>query len=160
MAKAASAMMGARCDFELTLSHPEKPPLDYLSIRSRLRPFAGSAARVYLTDAPTYLEKARLFPACTFVVGHDTALRIVDPRFYAGPEGRDASLDEMERLGSRFLVFGRVDESGEFRDFSHEEFEHPVNGFLARTALAVRGEDFRVDISSTEVRRLSFEEFD
>jgi hypothetical protein len=160
MAEAASARMGVRCDFEMTLSHPEKPTLDYLAIQSRLSPFTGLAARVYLTDAPTYLEKARLFPACTFVVGHDTALRIVDPRFYGGQVGRDACLAELERLGIRFLIFGRVDASGEFRDFSHEEFEHPVAGFLDRTALAIRGEDFRFDISSTEVRRQSSEEFD
>lgn len=160
MAEAASARMGVRCDYEMTLSHPEKPPLDYLAIQSRLRPFNGTAARVYLTDAPTYREKARLFPGCTFVVGHDTALRIVDPRFYGGTEGRDACLAEMEREGARFLVFGRVDGSGEFRNFSPQEFEHPVSGFLTRTALAIRGEDFRLDLSSTEVRRRSNEEFD
>lgn len=160
MAEAASRLTGLRCGFEFSLFHPEKPPLDYISIRSRLKDFEKMACRLYLTNAPTYVEKARLFPGCTFVVGHDTALRIVDPRFYGGPAGRDSALDELERLGARFLVFGRVDASGEFRDFSPEEFEHPVAGFLARVATPVPSHVFRLDISSTEIRRRSDRHFD
>jgi hypothetical protein len=159
MAEAATRLAGIPCDYELSLFHPEKLPLDYIAIRSRLKAFMEKECRIYLTNAPTYLDKARLFPGCTFVVGHDTALRIVDPRFYGGPTGREAMLDELERLGTRFLVFGRVDASGEFRDFSAEEFEHPVAGFLARIATPVPGHLFRLDISSTEVRRQSGGEF-
>ncbi len=69
-------------------------------------------------------------------------------------------LDELERLGTRFLVFGRVNASGEFRDFSPEEFEHPVAGFLARVATPVPGHVFRLDLSSTEVRRRSDRRYD
>jgi hypothetical protein len=160
MADAASRLSGLPCAYELSIFHPEKLPLDYFAIRSRLKGFEPmKQCRLYLTNAPTYLDKARLFPGCTFVVGHDTAKRIVDPRFYGGPAGRDSVLDELERLGARFLVFGRVDASGEFRDFSAEEFEHPVAGFLERVATPVPGDVFRLDISSTEVRRRSGEEF-
>jgi hypothetical protein len=160
MAGAASELTGLDCGFEISLFHPEKLPLDFIAIRSRLGGFARRDCRVYLTNAPTYVEKARLFPGCTFVVGYDTALRIVDPRFYGGPPARDAMLDELERLGTRFLVFGRVDSSGEFRDFSADQFEHPVAGFLSRVASPVPGHVFRLDISSTEVRRMSGDEFD
>jgi hypothetical protein len=159
MAEAASRLAGLSCGYEISLFHPEKPPLDFIAIRSRLGGFAGHHCRLYLTNAPTYIEKARLFPGCTFVVGHDSALRIVAPRFYGGPSARDAVLEELERLGTRFLVFGRVDASGEFRDFSAEDFEHPISGFLGRVATPVPGEVFRLDISSTEVRRQSSEEF-
>jgi len=160
MAEAASRLTGLPCGYEMTVFHPEKPPLNFLAIRSRLKGFTGRSCRVYLTNAPTYLHKARIFPGCTFVLGHDTALRIVDPRFYGGPAGRDAMLDELERLGARFLVFGRVDASGEFRDFSAQEFEHPVADFLERVASPVPGHVFRLDISSTEVRRSTGLEFD
>ena len=160
MAEAASRLSGRVCSYEMSLFHPEKPPLDFLAIRSRLEGFEGRPARIYLTDAPTFVEKARLFPGCTFVVGHDTALRIVDPRFYGSVSARDAMLDELERLGTRFLVFGRVGPSGEFRDFAVEEFEHPVAGFLARVATPVPGHAFRMDVSSTEVRQGSDREYD
>ena len=160
MAEAASKLTGLRCSFEISLFHPEKPPLDFLAIRSRLEGFEGQACRLYLTNAPTYVEKARHFPGCTFAVGHDTALRIVDPRFYGGIAGRDAMLEELEGLGARFLVFGRVDASGRFRDFSHEEFEHPVSDFLARVATPIPGHAFRLDLSSTEIRARSGDDFD
>jgi hypothetical protein len=159
MAEVASRLTGWPCGYEISLFHPEKPPLDYIAIRSRLKAFERMDGRIYLTNAPTYREKARLFPGCTFVVGHDTAQRIVDPRFYGGPSGRDAMLDELERLGTRFLVFGRVDASGEFRDFSSREFEHPVAGFLERVATPVPDHVFRLDLSSTEVRRRSGEDY-
>jgi hypothetical protein len=159
MAEAASRLTGHPCGFELSLFHPEKPPLDYVAIRSRLDGFRGRAGRLYLTDAPTYIEKARLFPGCTFAVGHDTAQRIVDPRFYGGPAARDAMLDELESLGTRFLVFGRVDGSGRFRDFSPEEFDRPVAGFLGRVATPVPGHVFRMDLSSTEIRQRSGDDY-
>jgi hypothetical protein len=163
MAETAARLTGLPCCYELSLFHPEKTPLNYLAVRGRIKDFINrfrnQTCRLYLTNAPTYIEKARLFPGCTFVVGHDTALRIVDPRFYGGPAARDAMLDELERLGTRFLVFGRVDASGQFRDFSAEEFEHPVSGFLSRVATPVPGQVFRLDISSTEVRRRSEEEY-
>lgn len=152
MAEAASGLTGLPCDFEVSLFHPDKPPLDFVAIRSRLDRFAGLGARVYLTDAPTYLDKARIFPGCTFVVGHDTAIRILDPRYYGGQAGRDAVLDELEALGTRFVVFGRVDASGRFRDFDPSGFEHPVAGFARRAIRPVPEHLFRVDLSSTRVR--------
>jgi hypothetical protein len=159
MAEAASRLTGLPCGYEISLFHPEKPPLDYIAIRSRLKGFEKQTCRLYLTNAPTYVEKARLFPGCTFAVGHDTAERIVDPRFYGSPAARDAMLEELESLGARFLVFGRLDASGTFRDFSHEEFENPVAGFLSRIAVAVPGHEFRIDLSSTEIRERSDDEF-
>jgi hypothetical protein len=159
MAAAASRLAGVPCGYEISLFHPEKPPLDYIAIRSRLKGFEGQSARLYLTNAPTYVEKARLFPDCTFVVGHDTAQRIVAPRFYGGSAARDAMLDELEALGARFLVFGRVDESGRFRDFTHEEFDKPASDFLARAATPVPGHVFRMDISSTEIRARTSDDY-
>jgi len=153
MAEIASGLMGLPCSFELSLCHPEKPPLDYLAIASRLRGFADVRGWIYLTDAPTYVEKARLFPGATFVVGHDAALRILDPRFYGGPEGRDAILAELESLGTRFLIFGRLDDRREFRQISAGAFDHPaVARFLGRNTRTVPEELFRVDVSSTEIR--------
>ena len=159
MAEAASRLTGLHCDFEISLFHPDKPPLDYLAIRSRLGGFGDRETRVYLTCAPTYLEKARLFPGCTFAVGHDTAVRILEPRYYGSIAARDAVLDELEFLDTRFLVFGRVDSSGRFLDFSPTEFEHPVAGFLERVARAVPEVVFRVDLSSTEIRERTGDDY-
>jgi len=153
MAAVAEGLVGARCDFELSIFHPEKPPLDYLAIADRLAGFAGVVGRLHLTDAPTYLEKARLFPGCTFVVGQDTALRIIDPKYYGGLEGRDVMLAELEALASRLLIFGRVDASGRFRDLDGEGTRDPtVRRFLDRCTRSVPEGLFRVDLSSTQIR--------
>ena len=153
MAEIAAEVVGEPCAFELSLFHPEKPPLDYLSIADRTARFAGVPGWLLLTDAPTYLDKARLFPSSTFVVGYDTAVRIVEPRWYGGVTGRDAMLDELEALGSRFLVFGRVDASGQFRDLGTEAFEEPrVARFVAQRTQVVAEDRFRLDLSSTLVR--------
>ena len=160
MAELAAELVGEPCAFELSLFHPAKPPLDYLSIADRVGRFAGVGGWLLLTDAPTYLEKARLFPGATFVVGHDTALRIIEPRWYGGVAGRDAKLDELETLGTRFLVFGRVDATGRFRDLDADTFDDPrVIQFVARTTRIVAETQFRSDLSSTMLRVEASEDF-
>ena len=161
MAEAASRLIRLPCGFEISLFHPEKPPLDFLALQSRMRGFDEVGGCLYLTNAPTFIEKARLFPGCTFVVGHDTALRIIDPRFTNGdPIARDAMLAEMEALGTRLLIFGRINPSGQFREFDPELFEPSVARFLARNAMPVPGHLFRVDLSSTQIRDQDGAEFD
>lgn len=153
MAAFASGLLGQPCAFELSLFHPEKPPLDYVSIAARTRAFAGAEGWLLLTDAPTYLEKARLFPGSTFVIGHDTAVRIIEPRWYGGLLARDLMLDELEALGTRFLVFGRVDSGGQFRDLALESFDDlRVARFVERTVRVVAESEFRSDLSSTSIR--------
>ena len=159
MAELASELVGVPCAFELSLFHPEKPPLDYLSIADRVGRFRGVGGWILLTDAPTYRDKARLFPGATFVVGHDTAIRLLDPRWYGGVATRDAMLDELEALGTRFLVFGRVDGSGRFRDLDNDTFDNQrVDDFLARTTQVVAETQFRSDLSSTWLRDQAVED--
>jgi len=153
MAALASARLGEPCAFELSLFHPEKPPLDYVGIADRVARFAHVPGWLLLTDAPTYLEKARLFPGSTFVVGHDTAVRIIEPRWYGGVGPRDAMLDELEALGIRLLVFGRMDASGLFRELNQEVFpDDRVARFVARSTEVVAEDQFRLDLSSTVLR--------
>ena len=159
MAELATELVGKPCSFELSLFHPEKPPLDYLSIADRVGRFHGVSGWILLTDAPTYRDKARLFPGATFVVGHDTAIRLLDPRWYGGIAARDAMLDELEALGTRFLVFGRIDESGRFRDLDADTFDNQrVIDFLDRTTQVVAETEFRSDLSSTWLRDQSVED--
>ena len=39
-----------------------------------------------VTCAPLFIDKARLFPGCTFVVGSDTIKRILDKKYYGGTD--------------------------------------------------------------------------
>jgi hypothetical protein len=105
---------------------------------------------VLLTRAPRFLEKARLFPANTFVIGWDTAVRLVHPRYYGASEpAMHAALQELRELGTRFLVAGRVNQEGQFLSLA----DAAVPGTFADMFDAIPERLFRADISSTELRR-------
>ena len=98
----------------MSIANVDKPPLLMEEVEHRLRQFAWHAP-VWLTRAPTFAEKAALFPGATFVVGSDTAIRIVDPAYYGNSvERMTAVLEQIRVLGCRFLVAGRVDAVGQF----------------------------------------------
>src|SRR5262249_28323804 len=90
--------------FEISVINVDKPPLAAREVRNRLAQFAWRA-RVELTRAPTFLEKSRLFPGATFVIGADTAERLVAPRYYGGGDERmAAALQEIADRGCSFLL--------------------------------------------------------
>lgn len=59
-------------------------------------------------QAPLYSDKAALFPHSVFAVGHDTAVRLVQPRYYGGDDGMLLSMAALHGAGCRVLVGGRV----------------------------------------------------
>jgi hypothetical protein len=113
LARLASARLGHPVDFELSVRNVEKPPLDPASIALRAAGLRQAIAddpslgHLWLTSAPTFAEKARLFPGTVFVVGLDTFRRVADPSFHGGPSGHASALSCLADLSSRFLVFFR-----------------------------------------------------
>jgi hypothetical protein len=89
------------CDYELSIRNADKPILDFISLEERLKTVGDR--RVWLTNAPTFAEKARIFPNTTFLVGYDTIIRIVNPKYGNVDEVYKTFMD----CGTRFLVFGR-----------------------------------------------------
>ena len=131
--------------YELAVANPDKPPLSPEAAAARLARFAGTET-VWLTLAPTFPEKARIFPGVTFAVGVDTIVRIAAPRYYGGPAGRDAALGVLR--GCRFLVFGRRAGAG-FETLDSVALPESLRALCD----AVAETDFRADVSSTELRR-------
>lgn len=142
----AEARLGQRVRYELCVANVDKPPLNHHDIAARLGQFA--AGDVVLTNAPTFVTKARALGAVTFVVGADTIVRIADPRYYGGAEARDEAIEEMARIGCRFLVYGRV-VGGRFRTLPGIDLPAP----LAALCGGVPETAFRLDVSSTGLRR-------
>ena len=99
--------------YELSVTNVDKPPLQRDEILGRLSQF-GPEDTVVLTRAETFYKKARLFSGRTFVLGWDTAIRLVAPRYYGGEPEMMLALAEMMAAGTRFLVAGRAD-GGSFR---------------------------------------------
>jgi hypothetical protein len=148
MAQVARAVLGQDVAYEMSIANVDKPPLDFIEISHRLGHFSAADA-VWLTRAPLFSDKARLFPGATFVVGADTIRRIGQIRYYGGHQGAmEKAVSEIAAAGCRCLVFGRTIE-GRFHTLG--DLEIPAS--LAAICQEVPQEAFRDDISSTELRR-------
>jgi nicotinamide mononucleotide (NMN) deamidase PncC len=147
----AERILSMRVEIEISIENVDKPPLDYIEMYGRMRQFASRT--VWLTRAPTFVRKAELFPGVKFVVGADTMRRIADRLYYGGDPAVTASaIDRIGELGCRFLVFGR-DCEGRLETLG--ELDLPQN--LRQLCTEVPIEQFRLDISSTGLRRDSFD---
>jgi Cytidylyltransferase-like len=148
MAQVASELVGQPVVFELAAVNVDKPPLPAEVVLARIAQFAGRYA-VLVSRAPTYIQKARLYPGATFVVGYDTAVRIFDPRYYGdSSEQMAAALREIRTRGCSFLVAGRADSAGHF----HGLADMAIPAAYADLFRAIPPERFRHDISSTHLR--------
>jgi len=144
MRRAAEEILSGRVVYEMTLQNADKPPLDWLTLCLRSRQF--SADDLLLTRVPTFGEKAELFPGTTFVVGWDTAARVLERRFY--PDGRlESSLEKIAGRECRFLVAARRYEGG-LRTVGELTIPSRFRDLFS----AIPPEVFEEDVSSTSIR--------
>ncbi len=147
LAAVAAARFGAPVHFELSIANVDKPELHRDEIERRLAQFAG-VGPVWITRAATFEAKAELFPATRFVLGWDTAVRVIDPKYYGGDTGRDAVLRKLLDTGCRLIVGGRIDASGKFREWEGSGLASE----FAELFVPLTEVDFRADVSSTQLR--------
>jgi nicotinic acid mononucleotide adenylyltransferase len=148
LARVAEELTQQPLAFEISVTNVDKPPLAGETVRERLAQFAWKSP-VELTRAPTFLEKSRLFPGTRFVIGADTAERLVAPKYYGDDEARmHAALEEIANSGSRFLVAVRLDAAGRVRALN----DIPVPRRYADLFTEIPEQGFRSDISSSEIR--------
>ena len=155
LAAAAKDNFGSTVAYELSVVNVDKPPLEYAEIRRRVDQLRGIGT-VVLTRAETFYKKAQLFPGCGFVIGWDTATRLIQTRYYDNSEAAMlTALAEIWGSGSRFLVAGRTDDDGAFRtlaDINVPGGFHPLFVDLPESS-------FRADVSSTAIRGTGQTEF-
>jgi hypothetical protein len=134
--------------FEISVTNVDKPPLSGETVRHRIAQFAWKSP-VELTRAPTFVEKSRLFPKTTFVIGADTAERLVAPKYYGDDAVRmHLALEEIASSGCDFLVAVRIDAAGRVCGFS----DIPVPRRYAELFTEIPEQRFRLDTSSSEIR--------
>ena len=147
LAAAAARLLGQPVTFELSMTNVDKPVLSLAEVQRRLGQFAGRYD-IVVTRATRFSDKARLFPGCAFVIGWDTAVRLVAPRYYEGDVSRMMrALEEIRGLGCRFMVAGR---SADDRFHAATEIEAPA-GFESMFTY-IPASEFRRDVSSTDIR--------
>mmetsp|Transcript_13295 Transcript_13295/g.19907 ORF Transcript_13295/g.19907 Transcript_13295/m.19907 type:complete len:606 (-) Transcript_13295:800-2617(-) len=131
---------------------------------------------VLLTSSPLFIDKLRvikkyLVPSgptfmtgnkrqITFVIGTDTMVRIINPKYYGNDNHNMlAAVREMGNEGVHFVVGGRLEQikgaDGEIKDATFVTGEEELEGLpddVQNMFTIIREEDFRVDISSSELR--------
>ncbi|XP_050223715.1 uncharacterized protein LOC126673561 [Mercurialis annua] len=135
--------------FELSAINADKPPLSVSQIKDRVRQFEEVGKTVIISNQPFFYKKAELFPRSSFVIGVDTAARLINPKYYDGDYGKMIEvLLGCQKTGCTFLVGGRYID-GVFKVL--EDFDIPE--MLKDMFIPIPPEKFRVDISSTEMRK-------
>ncbi|WP_440953244.1 hypothetical protein [Methanococcoides sp. FTZ1] len=112
MARQAYQKLGKKVHFEISITNVDKPPIDLISLQERLdslreygdRDFLGN---IYLTVAPLFIQKVKLFENATFIIGADTANRLFKTRYYRNEEDMRNMLAEFREKNIHFLVFRR-----------------------------------------------------
>jgi hypothetical protein len=111
----ASRVSGKRVVFEISAVNADKAPIDAHEISRRVQQFYGRHPVIVTPDCPLFLDKSRAYPkGIGFVVGYDTAERLLDPRFYKDEKQLAESLATFRARGNTFYVLGRTT-NGEFK---------------------------------------------
>ncbi|EAN91634.1 hypothetical protein C3747_64g77 [Trypanosoma cruzi] len=138
--------------YEIAVDNADKGIIDSdVELKKRVQQFLQRGARVAVTRARLFTEKALLFPGHGFIVGIDTMKRILDPKYY--DNSREAMLRAMEFIreqGGYFVVAGRASggKDAVWEDLTSIEVPAEVESML----ISIRKEDFCVDVSSTMLR--------
>ena len=148
MARLAEEIAEGPVAFELSITNVDKPMLDFIEIRNRVARFPPETP-LWLTRAATFLEKTEIFPDATFVLGADTFKRLGDPRYYGGSrEAAEAAVKRIAAAVRGLVVFGRAS-GGTFEDAAGID----APAALREKCYFVSQREFRMDVSSTDIRR-------
>jgi hypothetical protein len=148
LATVAPILEGKSAAFELSITNVDKPELRPDEVRRRLAQFVDHAP-VWLTRAPLFTDKARLFPSATFAIGADTAQRLVDARYYANDENLLCqAFDFFRKQSCRFLVADRADANGHYLGLQDIAMPETFRDLFRPIPFDI----FRMDVSSTSLR--------
>ena len=136
--------------FEIAVLNADKGLLSKPEVEKRVAQFTPSGFPVILSVLPIFTQKAELFRDCVFVVGYDTAVRLVMPKYYADSRSNMfVEFEKLRQMGCSFLVAGRKDSDGTFKVL--EDMDIPAE--LQDLFKGISESEFRTDISSTELRK-------
>lgn len=148
LAAAAGSHLGAPVELELSIQNVDKERINISAAVERVAAVSARAPMPMAVDsAATFVEKSALFPGTVFVIGADTAVRTVDPRYYDGDAAvMRAGLDRIRANGCSFLVSGR-EIAGRYVGFDQLDLTVAPDLFTELPESA-----FRLDISSSQIR--------
>lgn len=108
-AAAIRQLTGKEPVFEISANNADKAAVDDGELARRASQMAGRWPVILARDLPRFVDKVRRYNGCSFLVGADTALRVLDPRFYpAGADGVRETLQTFAAHGAKFYVSPRL----------------------------------------------------
>ena len=146
LARVAGQLLEKDTVYEISLFNVDKPVLNYTDLENRLNQF-NERSNVLITRSATFPDKAILFPGSTFVIGYDTAVRVLNHHYYPHPLSLESALHQIEQQGCRFLVAGRL-----IGDEFHTLHNLSIPKRFRDLFLDIPEARFRMDLSSTAIR--------
>ena len=131
--------------YEISIKNVDKSKINFNDLINRINQFK-SLGKLVVTNSAKFEEKSNIFKKSIFVIGYDTALRLVDDKYY--DDDFRKSLKIIEKNNCSFLVSGWFinKKYKKPNNINFEEYDYLFN--------ILSEEKFRIDISSTELRRL------
>lgn len=129
--------------FEISISNVDKRNISLEDLNSRISQFYN-IGKILITNSATFEDKSNLFKKSIFAIGYDTAVRILDNKYYE--KDMKESLSNIKKNECSFLVTGRKI-NGKYKYLNDLEIEEYKGLFSI-----IPEENFRLDISSTEIR--------
>ncbi|CCW59823.1 unnamed protein product [Phytomonas sp. EM1] len=155
--KEGGARARTQVTYEIAVSILDKGNVSCEDLTSRVRQFLQHGDRIAVTNASRFTEKALLFPGHGFIVGVDTARRILDPQYYEECDVVKALLEGVGERGCYFVVGGRTvakkEPGKEESSMVWEDlYSLEIPEALRHLFIGLRENEFHIDISSTELR--------
>jgi hypothetical protein len=147
LAETAERKLKRKLAFEISIDNVDKQSLDRETLLGRLAQPRLARQRVLLSRAPLFRDKAALFPGSVFVVGYDTASRLVASRYYGSEAAMQQAFADIRKSGCSFLVAGR--KVGE-QFLTKADLQLPPT--VADLFDGLTQDEFRLDLSSSEIR--------
>ena len=165
--------------FEMSISNADKPVMEQKEVIRRVNLFSSSSSHldmpddwsVLLTTSPLFTQKVALIDSMTihnhgntndttksrlvFLIGTDTLVRLLNPKYYGNNHtSMLTAIREMKQKGVHFIVGGRLEQQvQQSRVFvSGEEQIQTMPEDIQSMFTLLSEEEFRMDISSTEIR--------
>lgn len=136
-------------DLEICVHNVDKPTLNYTSLNERKNSILQHAddwmGDVFFTSLPTFLKKSNYFKNAWFIVGWDTFVRIIDPKY----ADLDKVFEAFENNNSHFMVFHRILNGVDSSTLSTKNF--PIE-IMKRTEIIGTEYFPAIDMSSSQLR--------
>ena len=130
--------------FEISISNVDKKNINLNNLNYRINQFTN-VGNLIITNSPTFEDKSNIFKESIFVIGYDTALRVMDKKYYK--KDIKKSLEIIINNYCKFLVAGRSINNN-YKNL--EDIDLP--DIYKDLFINLPQEKFRADLSSTELR--------